>query len=176
MCWYITLAVPDRFAEAVRQLTPEHGVKVSESPQTTAASLVPADWSKFLVTRGQCSCDLVHELQAGQERDLALERRKLQKKGWSETKIDRMLKESGEAVERNEASRTAQFSERSRGYNDLVSGLLKQSGSLMLYRHFYSSAIATEELPPPSACTISLGEFLERGFPSDALVTVKGAG
>lgn len=100
MCYFITVAVPVTEVERLRQAVPRE-MHLSSSNNPSVVQWLGSDARTFLVTTGNCSCDLYHA--AGAREDAAVEaalRRKYSRKGWSDAGIQRALAQARGARQR----------------------------------------------------------------------------
>lgn len=92
MCYFITIAVPQDAARAVmaRHDARDMSVAVTKNPAALAAA--ETGWTPLLVTGGGCSCGWYRRPgSAGAEDTRLRARRKYEKLGWSQAKIERAL-------------------------------------------------------------------------------------
>ena len=92
MCFFITIAVPTRSAELVRQQYSTRQLTISTTTNASALAAAGADRVPLLVTGGGCSCAWYQRPAAAEsETKLARARAKYEKLGWSAAKIDRAI-------------------------------------------------------------------------------------
>jgi hypothetical protein len=174
VCWFVTLAVPQRNHQAMEHVAEGnrafHFTHLASTPTTR---LFPVNASCIEITHGGCSCDFYSApVEAGrEENDAAREHRRLVRKGWSPSKIERHLQSKMESALRPTLHRKAVAA-----FNTLIADLVARLGTLELFAHFYNGNQREEAVSPRAPVPVTLAVFLEAGFPPDTIVTVRAAG
>ena len=142
------------------------------APSPTVA-VFPVGASCIEVTHGGCSCDLYSAPpEPGEAEDqLARARQKLERKGWSASKIERALETKATG-----GLRPGRPRESAVAFKAFVAELVATLGSVDLFAHFYSGNQHEQAVGSPKAAAISLRGFSEAGFPADTVITVRAAG
>lgn len=92
MCYFITIAVPQDAAQAVMAQHDARDMNVAVTRNPAALAAAEIGWTPLLVTGGGCSCGWYKRPgTAGAEAARLRARRKYEKRGWSESKIERAL-------------------------------------------------------------------------------------
>jgi hypothetical protein len=144
--------------------------QLSSTPNTR---LFPANASCIEITHGGCSCDFYSAPgdPGREENDATRERRRLVRKGWSPSRIERHLQSKVESALRPTRRREAVAA-----FNTLIADLVARLGTLELFAHFYNGNQREETVIPKAPIAVTIAAFLETGFPPDTIVTVRAAG
>jgi hypothetical protein len=138
MCYFITLAVPQRHAAVVGETAPR-GLTIYSTANRSLRESLPADHETFLITSGMCSCGLypapsAAEQPASREEHL---RQAYAGRGWSQAKIDRAVAQS--------LAHKKQGSPRFVGYRadvvEFVRAIVTQTSVAALLAHFYDAGV-----------------------------------
>lgn len=89
MCYFIEFAIPKAFAAAT-EAGAQGEMHVEKNINSKLAPLLPPNYATFSLVEAMCSCNLYTGRPSSQGA-LEKEKVKLQKKGWSEPKIERAL-------------------------------------------------------------------------------------
>ena len=156
MCHFLFVGIP---ADSSEVLHPLRGLGLSTRVATNPhlGGFFPSDHSMFVVTRGSCSCDLYVDSMADDSGVAAPEegaaRRRYQRKGWSDAKIERALDSMRKSRQRPHATFLL----------DAVRSLLGDLTDVYLYVHWFDGPIETEPLPCSGRVSQTLAEFVEVG-------------
>lgn len=151
--------------EAIGRERAGFGVRPSMNPHL--AALFPSSDTRFEVTHGQCSCDLVglEEIE-----DEARIRRQYQKKGWSETKIVRALADRHRA--REHSTTHGRRNETRRRFRELLAGQARELGSIRVFAHSYRGNQDQEFVAATRSQRVVAREFLLSHLVEDVLVEI----
>lgn len=144
MCFFLTIAVPAVHGDRIREVFDfAHGFRTHNTTNPSITVHLPARFAARLLTTGMCSCDLYARPGAAEETDPTSHlRRRYEKRGWSEAKIQR-------AVEQSSASAANPKRNRARsGFRDDVIerlvALCHSAGSVAVVVHWYRGDVETE--------------------------------
>jgi hypothetical protein len=167
MCTFIAIAVTGYRGDA-RQPFRERYLAAENLTGAFAAKL-PAG-AHLSITDGHCACSVYPSRRANIARDPDDERRRYQRKGWSQSKIERAI----------EARRVAHARARSSSQPDLakcfveaISHLVTSGARVTLLAHFFRGGF-DEVFEVAGGERTPIGAFLEKSgeFPNDILVTI----
>jgi ribosomal protein S16 len=174
MCFYIALVVRGGDAASIDQVLRKHGRQAKPIANASVARALAPGEAQFLTTVGHCDCGTaLAPLTVDRASKRTAQAAKLSKKGWSQAKIERWLKDSvkadAKAEERRHASTPDSVELWSRVVGDLMSTPGVQQAGLLL--HFYSGDIDNEDIEATRE-TVPLGEFEAhlRGLREDQLL------
>ena len=159
MCYFLTIAVPARHAKLVRDAF-GRGFYVGATENARLKSAFPESYGMFLLTSGMCSCDLYSDPENKNEplRDDNSQADRLraayQRRGWSEAKIKRSIKQSLE-----HRSRMNPSSGLRPDVSEKLSALFQDVGEGGLFVHFYDGDIESARLPILHSLRCNLEEF-----------------
>lgn len=146
MCHFLTIAVPRKTVPDVPNAF-RRTIRFDEQANPSVTEHVPRDWICFTATSGGCSCDFYRV--AIEPWDSTLRRRKkYEKKGWSDAKVQRALGCHKETTLRPTGLREDIF--------ELVSCLTNALGESRLGLHWYNGNVETEEFSLEDLGEISL--------------------
>lgn len=154
MCYFITVAVPDRAAAHLVDRPPE-GLTVMPIANPSVMAQLPRHSATHLVIHGEmCSCGLFREEPSSCEQEQTIERlrRKYKAKGWSRSRIDRAISQhvtDTGATEYGFDTRLLSF----------IANVAEEVGELWVMVHWYDGDIDTEELSLSQGSTLSVEEF-----------------
>ena len=174
MCWFVTVGVPQGARQTMESIAKAHRpLQFSPLPTTPTVAVFPAGASCMEVTHGGCSCDLYSAPpEPGQAEDqLARARQRLERKGWSASKIERALEAKATGGLRRGRPREA-----ATAFKAFIAELVGILGSVHVFAHFYSGNQHEQAVGSPKAAAISLQSFAEAGFPPDTITSVRAAG
>jgi hypothetical protein len=142
MCFFLTVAVPIKHVEHIGEVF-GRGFQTHANANPSVTAALPAGYAARLVTSGMCSCDLYARSEAGTRPDPATHlRRKYEKLGWSEAKIQRALTQT--------AARASKHVRPTVGLRDDVTErlgtLCRKAGSVAFLVHWYNGDVQTESL------------------------------
>jgi hypothetical protein len=160
VCWFVTVGVPQAARQKMESIAQAHRPLqfTSLAPSPTVA-VFPVGTSCIEVTHGGCSCDLY-----------SAPRQRLERKGWSASKIKRALETKATG-----GARTGRPRESAVAFKAFVAELIATLGSVDLFAHFYSGNQHEQAVGSPKAAAINLRSFVEAGFPADTVTTVRAA-
>jgi hypothetical protein len=142
MCFFLTIAVPSQHADRISEAF-GRGFQISASTNPSVAAALPARYEARLVTSGMCSCGLYARPNSVERADPATHlRRKYEKLGWSEAKIER-------AIEQAAASASKSNPPNSGIRADVIKRLgtlCHAAGSVAILVHFYNGDVESERL------------------------------
>ena len=151
MCIYISAIVPNS-ADIARlsAVAASFNKDFSRFANASIQAQLHSGESLFLTTRGHCDCDSAIGSSNKRRRkvaDVDEERKRLAKKGWSQSKIERSLSQRIEQAEKRERDENSELG------RDLENwlGFLRASVSskdtpyIALLAHHYSGSLATEQ-------------------------------
>ena len=170
MCWFITVGVGRAVRETFENIAKAHSLQLTHLSRTPTTGVFPAGASCIEVTQGGCSCNLYSASpKPGQaEVQLARARQRMERMGWSSSKIQRALDAKSTAESRAGSSR-----ESADVFKRFVAEVVAACGSVDLFAHFYSGSQHEQDVGSPDAAALSLRNFLEDGFPPDTVTTVR---
>lgn len=142
MCFFLTVAVPAKHVERIGEVF-GRGFQTHPTVNATVTEALPAGHEPRLVTSGMCSCDLYARPRAAEASDPTSHlRRKYEKLGWREAKIERAIKQS--------AASAAKHNRPIAGLRDDVTErlvtLCRAACSVALLVHWYNGDVETERL------------------------------
>lgn len=166
MCTYIAVAVAGYRGDA-RQPFKDRDLAAENLTGAFAAKL-PAG-THLSITDGHCACSVYPRRPAANStRDPDDERRRYQRKGWSQAKIDR-------AIESRRAARAQPSSQPdlAKCFVEAISHLAANGARVTLLAHSFSGGL-DEAFEVAGVERIRIGTFLEKSgeFPEDTLVTI----
>jgi hypothetical protein len=171
MCQLVTIGIPRALGSTLTAFGgPREGLAVTPARNPHVALIFPKSDLLFDVTVGGCSCDLVGRFH-GDRADVRLDRRRrYEKLGWSPAKIDRALRASSTAHERDRSGVHA------RTFRDGVLLLLERAPTIRLFVHMYKGDFDTEPVASKGTARSSRSEYESShgAFPEDTLVEVSG--
>ena len=108
----------------------------------------------YALTDRHCSCDLYSwpADQKGAKETLLKLRRKYEKRGWSEAKIQRALNDPSAYIKPNKIGLRADV-------RMLIADIVDEAGRVEFFVHFYSGDQMTEKLTVNRGATVSSGEI-----------------
>ncbi len=169
MCWFVTIGTRSTSEQLACR---SDGLTFTASKNPHVAKLFAPNDVRFEVTHGGCSCDLYSPPSSGSdafvERVLAADRYRA--KGWGEAKIARALRASDDAKLSSIGKSKETGCERA--FRELIAEPIRESGSIRVFAHMYSSSVLNEVVECKARRRIGLAEFLASGFAPDELVEV----
>jgi hypothetical protein len=157
MCFFLTIAVPEKQVQHIAG-TFGPGFQTFPSANAAVSAALPEGYVARVLTSGMCSCDLYSRpggaAAASPEDHL---RRKYEKRGWSEAKIVRALKQT-EAQSKSHprfAGVRADVVER-------LQRLCESGGGVALLVHWYNGDVDTERFSPSHAASCRCDELPAR--------------
>ena len=134
-------------------------VAPQQNPSVNAA-FGPA-FVSFSVASGGCACELYSSPEARQRKDRSdSRRRRYERMGWSDAKIQRALGDSAEARSHSRHGPPGIREDVAAFLGDLA----ERSGELRLIVHHYHGLFSEETVPSAGSHTVTVDE-LRRGFP-----------
>lgn len=171
MCYFITIAVPSRFAEKVRvHLRPGYGVGKTANPSFTG--FLPEDHTMFTVTSGMCSCDLFQPPGDPQKSIDKIREQyakpKYQNRGWSNAKIERAIQDKIRTLKHGSDGLSPALRQK-------LCDIVHLTSSLFIVVHWYASGIDEETIPLMSEKVVSTRELIhnDRAVVEDTWVALK---
>jgi hypothetical protein len=150
MCFFLTIAVPAKHVDDIVG-TFGRGFQTHHSVNAAVSAALPEGYVAHVLTSGMCSCDL-YARPGGAAADSPADhlRRKYEKRGWSEAKIVRALKQAEAAQSKSQrpiCGVRADVVER-------LQSLCQSGGGVALLVHWYNGDIDTERFSPsgPESC------------------------
>jgi len=150
MCHFITLIAPTDRGDEVAKVLEVYGRVARELSNPNLARVTPQGSAQFLTTH-TCDCGTI----LGRTRPTPLEAasahekevRRLRKKGWSDSKIERSLSDKEAALATSTARKPTDTFEL---WLNVISGLVshQKTGHVGLYLHSYSGGLEDEPLEP----------------------------
>ena len=101
--------------------------------------------------------------------DWARERKRLIRKGWNPTKIERCLRDKSASALRPKTRREPKAAI---AFREFVDGLVDRVGEVRLLAHFYSGNQDTEVLAHCPSLNAGLARLPATGFPADTIYTL----
>jgi hypothetical protein len=153
MCYFITVGIA---REKTGLLLDRRNRGIHIAPQSNAhiARRLPKEYATFVVTSDGCSCGLydgdADTDEPGQGVSFDRLRKKYQRKGWSQAKIDRAISDAERCL-RPDAVRAGLRPD----IRNLLADIAEQCGELAIVIHFYHGHITTEKLTLAASVTIS---------------------
>jgi hypothetical protein len=143
MCFFLTVAVPAKHADRISEVF-GRGFQTHASTNPSVTAAFPVGYEARLVTSGMCSCDLYARPGAAAASDPAAHlRRKYERLGWSEAKIQRALEQA--------VASASKLHRPTSGFRDDVTerlgALCRAAGSVAFVVHWYNGDVQTERLP-----------------------------
>ena len=144
MCYFITLVLRGSDRAAIAPVAMRHGRRATPIHNPSVESILKPGEAQFLTTVGHCDCGTaLGQRGRGQAAKLA---KKLAKKGWSPSKIERGLSDRTRADERAQGRQRAHRPDSVDLWSNLIRDLfalpdVQQVGLLL---HFYSRNVETE--------------------------------
>lgn len=149
MCDFLSVSIPTGEIPTVPE---KFRREISFTPMSnpSVTSLVPDDWTAFVVTSGWCSCGFYHDAgDTGMDQQKLVE--KYRKKGWSDSKIQRAIGSMSDGTRAKKGLRDDIL--------ELISTLIDTYGKLMLTLHFYEGVVDLESFKLDDLGAVSLSEF-----------------
>ena len=144
MCYFITLVVQGADEASIAPVLTRHGRRAKPVTNRSVASILQPGEVQFLTTVGHCDCATVL---IGRSADrLAKQVEKLEKKGWSPSKIERWLRDRETADVRAHARRDARSTDSVELWTSLIGDLfaMRRVRQVGLLLHNYSRDVNTE--------------------------------
>ena len=176
MCYYITVAIPcGSTPKLMSQMTA--GLRLDRHENKSILKMVPESAECYLITNGEpdhrCSCQLYRSAEGEDDHRLdpvAARVRRYQKKGWSESKIERAV-----AAMRAEAARQRfeEFQGIRHDVRSVISRLVESHTPVHILVHWYDGDVQTEVVKG-LALTVSRKAFNDPRYrlPEDTLVEI----
>jgi len=144
----------------------QHGF-YAEPADNPTASVIPGD-TRLKITRGGCSCDFYPCHESWHSFDASKQRRRYERQGWTESKIDRAVEAA-----RISAARPRPVNEAAEAFASATRQLVAQGTRVTLLGHFFDGHF-TEPFRVAGRITVAIDEFFANGdrFPDDTLVTL----
>lgn len=138
MCYYITIALPEKKAELINSGVPKE-LKVEPVVNLTVNKQLPSNFDTYTVTSGPCSCGLFSEKLPDEspEADIKRLKRKYKAKGWSKTKIDRAISSHLEQTRDNYGLDP--------DLSLYIADLADKSDELIIFVHWYDGDVESEK-------------------------------
>lgn len=144
-----------------------------EASGTSAARILPQGWQCFTLTRAGCSCSFF-SVEVDPIVDRAKQRSKLEKKGWSNAKLERAMR-SYDEKRAHEQSLSAR-SENPLALQAVLSTLVVQAGEAAFHAHWYDDSVVDADLPETPRKIVSLADLSSTQLPADAVVMILAKG
>jgi hypothetical protein len=142
MCDFITIAVPADKAKLLEDAIPR-GIQALAVSNASIRRQIGAGYRRYALVSGGCSCDLYRSpndpIDTADE--IEKRRRKYQKKGWSQAKIERAIA----SCSRRDLERDA-FAGLRPDVRSLVADVAEQASELAIIVHWYSGDVETEKI------------------------------
>ena len=161
MCYYISLVVRGSDAATIDRVLRRHGRQAKPISNTSIGDALGPGEAQFLTTVGHCDCGTAlapRVIDRASKR--AQQAAKQVKKGWSQAKIDRWLRDRVKADDRAEERRHNNTPDSVEFWSRIIGDLLatpgvQQAGLLL---HFYSGDVE-DELIEPLRETVPIRDF-----------------
>jgi hypothetical protein len=152
VCYLIHLGVPESSADAV---PPGRVPRIARQNNPSIAAAFGRSYVLFSITDGGCACAL-HSARAepGETADVVVtKRRKYERRGWSEAKIERALAAS-------DAARAPTVTGGiSKDVAALIAGIARAAGEIRLLVHAYHGRFAEEPVVPVAVKRVHVNAF-----------------
>ena len=171
MCCLVTIGVPKAVGSMLTEFGgPRDGLSVTPSRNPHLAGIFPTTDLRLDVTVGGCSCGLIGSTHSESSGDVANQRRRYERLGWSRAKIDRALQASAVARGRDRAGTQG------RRFRDGVLALLDRMPSIRIFVHMYSGDFDTEVVVSRGAAQVPRAEYEAAygSIPEDTLIEIFG--
>jgi hypothetical protein len=146
MCHFITLIAPSEDDAGVRAVMERHGRVASPIDNASIHAVLKDGERQYLTTRGHCDCGTVlaprHDTPDAFEEKLANDAARMKRKGWSEAKITRAIKDQRKADARPDGGGSDSIELWHAVLRDLGEELKLPYVGLLV--RFYSGAVAAE--------------------------------
>jgi hypothetical protein len=141
MCFFLTVAVPVQHAHRIREVF--GGFQTRPTANASVIAALPETYEARLITRGMCSCDLYARPRAAEGSDPTPHlRRKYEKLGWSEAKIQRAIEQAMASAPKSDRP----ISGFRPDVTECLDTLCRVAGSVALLVHWYNGDVETERL------------------------------
>ncbi len=172
MCYFITVAATADKAEALRNVR-KGGIEASPYTNRHLSRQLPEGCQTFALTSGGCSCDLYAGGSDNDEPDrgdLTRLRKKYEKKGWPEAKIERAIGNPEHRLRQRQPFVGLRPDVRS-----LLADIVEQCGELAIVIHFYSGNVEDEHITLQQSDHISPSDLRDatRTIAEDTIVWVR---
>jgi len=171
MCYYISIAVPERSVEQLTAAIP-NGFVLHESQNASIMRAIPDGFRLFVLSQGMCCCGLFWEASEGETVEQARSRlrKKFEKRKWSPAKIERAIESSVGSHKFD--SVPAGFADSVR---EFIAEFVESHDQVVIIAHWYDGDIESERIPVTGTSTVSSSGFLDNKFDTkvDWMVCVK---
>ena len=166
MCHLLTIGIAGGTGN-VTDVFHTHGFHTEPAVNPHVRAAMPQDSLLLDVTDGGCSCSIC--VRSVAVFDVAAERARYARKGWSAAKVARAIEAKHAAHGRPKVNSKAQQ------FCLTVEALARAGASIALISHFYDGLFAEEVVSVGARAQISLPDFLKNQgvFPADTLVTIE---
>ena len=151
MCYFLDIAVPERFAELVES---PRGLHIGRHHDPAMVAALGPSFAIFTVEDGGCACKLYTAPRADPAKDRAeAQRQKYKRMGWSEAKIARALADAAAAPdhEREPGLR--------RDVAELIAALADRVAEVRLFVRHYERARGDEQVRVNAQRTVTAQEL-----------------
>lgn len=154
MCYFVTVGVPEDKAAYLEEAF-SRGLAASPATNASITRHLPDHYRTYVITRGMCSCDLFGgSLPRPDDGSHARKlRRKYERRGWSETKIERAL---AQAASKPPAET---FVGLRPDLCALLAAVAEKVGELAVVVHWYDGEIETEKFGVRKGQTVTPESF-----------------
>ena len=152
MCFFLTIAVPAKQVEHIAG-TFGRGFQTFPSANAAVSAALPEGYVARVLTSGMCSCDLY-----ARPGGAVLLRRKHEKRGWSEAKIVRAIKQAEAAQSKSQPPLSGVRAD----VVERLQRLCESGGGVALLVHWYDGDIETERFSPSHAASCRCDELPAR--------------
>lgn len=163
MCYFISVAIPEHVVAAFVASVPR-GLRAVSCRNPSLSEYISSHFQQFVLTSGDCSCDLFSPNIGASDSEAATERRrrKYAKLNWSATKIERALASSAS---------THRASFQYPGYDErvrkLIAAFSEEYGEVLILVHFYSGDVDSERFMIRQRLELTPVAFREAQNPTD---------
>ena len=165
MCYYLTISFGREHAATVKSDFSK-GFRLRENKNPFFEKNFGSNFVSYDVTDGHCSCSIFGDLAAEEIVDQTAKIiEKYRKKGWSENKIRRAVKNHDLKPERKTDS----------GIRKILAELFNEIGSYWLFAHMYKGMIDEEPLKAASFKELKIPELADKkmAVPEDVIIKIK---
>ncbi len=164
MCYFISVAVPERLAGQLAAALPRNLV-LHESRNASITHSLPDGFRLFVLRLGPCSCGLFREASEREsiEQTRTRLRKKFEKRKWSNARIERAIESSVRSHKLD--SVPAGFADSVR---EFVAEFVESHDQIRIIAHWYDGDVESELIPIAGSSTVSSSGFLDNQFDAKA--------
>ncbi|WP_041301708.1 hypothetical protein [Hirschia baltica] len=173
MCHFITLIIHKNFVSELTEVMKDYRRLISTIDNASVADVLMTGEQQFLLSGKHCDCGTVLSFSQTKisDEDFSKDLTRLKRKGWSQSKLDRWLKDRLKTSNRVSGGSGPDSLSM---WKDVVERLLNIEGinNVGILLHFYSGSVDDESFEVArKTFSVSHLEEVLADFPSDSVVT-----